>query len=152
NSGMLMRKGSVHEGGVRVPCFVRWPGKWKGDRDIDRIAAHIDMMPTLLSACDVALPPKLHVDGESLTPLLDGGAKVDWPDRTLFFQWHRGDVPELYRACAARSQKWRLVQPDGVQKPPAKHIFKLYNMEHDPLEMNDIAGKHPDMVAKMKKE
>jgi arylsulfatase A-like enzyme len=45
-SGMRGRKGTVFEGGTRVPFFVRWPGGFKGDRDIDRIAAHIDIAPT----------------------------------------------------------------------------------------------------------
>src|SRR5262249_44674167 len=63
NSGMLMRKGSVHEGGVRVPFFVRWPAHLPADRDIDRIAAHIDIVPTLCAACDATLDKKLKIDG-----------------------------------------------------------------------------------------
>jgi arylsulfatase A-like enzyme len=151
NSGLLMRKGSVHEGGVRVPCFVRWPAQLPGDRDIDRIAAHIDLAPTLLDACGVAAPKKVQFDGKSLVPLLRGD-KVDWPDRTLYVQWHRGDEPELYRAFAARSQKWRLVQPEGATaKLPAKVTFKLYDMEKDPFEEHDVAAQHPDVVTAMKK-
>ncbi len=153
NSGMLMRKGSVHEGGVRVPCFWRWPGHIPADRDIDRIAAHIDVTPTLLAACGVAAPAKVKMDGVSLWPLLNGSHTGAWPDRNLFFQWHRGDVPELYRACAVRSQSWRLVQPEGAgEKKDGKRIFKLYDMARDPLEQHDIAAQHPDIVAKMKKD
>jgi hypothetical protein len=149
---MLMRKGSVHEGGVRVPFFLRWPRRLRGDRDIDRIAAHIDIAPTLLDATGVARPAKVKFDGVSLLPLLEG-RKVEWPDRTLYVQWHRGDQPELYRAFAARSQNWRLVQPagGGNAKMPAKFTFKLYDMAKDPLEQHDVAAKHPDIVAKMKK-
>jgi arylsulfatase A-like enzyme len=152
NSGMLERKGSVHEGGVRVPFFVRWPGRVPADRDVDRIAAHIDVAPTLLEACGVAAPKGVKFDGKSLLPLLKG-EKVDWPDRTLYVQWHRGDEPEQYRACAARSQKYRLVQPAGAgaKKLPAKFKFQLYDMENDPLEMKDIADKHPEIVAQLKK-
>jgi arylsulfatase A-like enzyme len=151
NSGMLQRKGSVHEGGIRVPCFVRWPAQLPAGRKVERIAAHIDIAPTLLDACGVKKPAKLAFDGTSLLPLLKG-EKVDWPDRTLYFQWHRGDVPQLYCACAARSQKYKLVQPLGAAdgKAPAKPVFKLYDMEKDPLEMRDIADQHPDIVAKMR--
>jgi arylsulfatase A-like enzyme len=151
NSGMLMRKGSVHEGGIRVPFFVRWPGQLPTDRDIDRIAAHIDIVPTLCAACDVTLDKKRKIDGVNLLPLWKG-EKTDWPDRALYFQWHRGDIPELYRACAARSQNWRLVQPEGAgEKPLPKNFrFKLYDMEKDPLEEHDVADRHPDIVAKMK--
>jgi hypothetical protein len=152
NSGMRERKGNVHDGGIRVPCFVRWPARLEAGRKVDRIAAHIDIAPTLLDACGAKKPEKVAFDGVSLLPLLEG-KKGDWPDRTLYFQWHRGDVPQLYRACAARSQKYKIVQPLGAQdgKAPDKPVFKLYDMEKDPFEMNDLAGKHPDIVEKMKK-
>lgn len=151
NSGMLQRKGSVHEGGVRVPCFLRWPAGFKGDRDLAPIAAHIDLTPTIISACGVARPKTVALDGLDLMPLLRGD-KVQWPDRTIYIQWHRGDEPEMNRACAARSQKWKLVQPEGVnQKPGPKAAWKLYDMEVDPLEMNDIAAQKPEIVAAMRK-
>lgn len=151
NSGMLMRKGSVHEGGVRVPFFVRWPAQLPKGRDVDRIAAHIDVVPTLAAACGAALAKDHRVDGKNLLPLWKG-QEIAWPDRTLYTQWHRGEVPQMHRACAARSQKWRLVQPEGVaEKPlPAKLRFKLYDMEKDPFEQRDVADQHPEIVAKMK--
>jgi arylsulfatase A-like enzyme len=154
NSGMRDRKGSVHEGGVHVPCFIRWPAGFPGDRDVTRIAAHIDIAPTLLEACGVTAPAGTRFDGRSLLPLFKGSAAA-WPERTLFFQWHRGDEPEMYRACAARSQKYRLVQPLGVapgSSLPRPLTFELFDMEKDPLEMHDIAAKAPDIVARMKKE
>jgi arylsulfatase A-like enzyme len=151
NSGLLGRKGSVHEGGVRVPFFVRWPGKIPANRDIDRIAAHIDVAPTLLQLCNVSRPEKVAFDGKSLWPLLKG-EKIDWPDRTLHVQWHRGDRPELYRAFAARSQRWRLEQPLGVQpgsKLPKVPRVQLYDMAKDPYQLTDVADKHPEVVKKM---
>lgn len=151
NSGMRERKGSVHEGGVRVPFFVRWPGGFKGGRDVHRIAAHIDVTPTLAEICGGNLPKDRKIDGVSLHSL-GLGESIDWPDRTLYTQWHRGDVPELNRACAARSQKWRLMQPEGVaEKPlPANVRFKLYDMENDPYEERDVAVQQPEVVARMK--
>lgn len=137
NCGLRGRKGTVYEGGIRVPCFVRWPAMLKSGRNIDRIAAHIDILATLLDACGVAIPGGLLLDGVSLLPLLRG-QNVPWPDRTLFFQWHRGDVPELYRACAARSQRYKLV--NGKE---------LYDTATDPGETNDIAATHPDIVERL---
>ena len=95
----------------------------------------------------------MKLDGVSLLPLLKG-EPVSWPDRTLFFQWHRGDVPELYRAFAARSQEYKLVQPNGAGEgqAPAAPEFKLYDMARDPFEMHDIAAAKPDVVARMKRE
>ncbi len=151
NAGMLNRKGNTHEGGIRVPCFVRWPAKLKAGYQVEQIAAHIDIAPTLLDACAVKQPDKVAFDGKSLLPLLKG-EKVDWPDRTLYFQWHRGDEPELFRAFAARSQQFKLVQPLGAnaQKLPDPLPFRLYDMVNDPLEMKDLAAEKPDLVKQMK--
>lgn len=152
NSGMFQRKGSVHEGGIRVPFFVRWSGQFEAGLAVDRIAAHIDITPTLLDLCRAKKPTRVKFDGRSLLPLLRGES-ANWPDRTLYFQWHRGDAPQKYRAFAARSQRYKLVQPAGVPEgawtnPPA---FKLYDMANDPLEFHDLAGKKPDLVQSMKK-
>jgi arylsulfatase A-like enzyme len=153
NAGMLQRKGSTHEGGIRVPCFVRWPGKFAAGRKVDRIAAHIDLTPTLLEIAGAKKPAAVKFDGVSLLPLLKG-EPVSWPDRTLFFQWHRGDVPELYRAFAARSQEYKLVQPNGAGEgqAPAVPKFELYDMARDAFEMHDIAAAKPEVVARMKRE
>jgi arylsulfatase A-like enzyme len=152
NSGMRGRKGTVFEGGTRVPFFVRWPAKLTGDREIDRIAAHIDVAPTVVAACGGAMPQDRAIDGKNLMPLWLG-EPVNWPDRSLFFQWHRGDVPELYRACAVRTQRWRLAQPDGVAEKakfdPTKWL--LFDIQKDPYEMKNVAADNPDVVAQLKK-
>ena len=137
NAGMRGRKGTVYEGGIRVPFLLRWPAAVKPGSKVDRLAAHIDVMPTLLEACGVHLPGSLKIDGRSLMPLLRG--EREWPDRTLYFQWHRGDVPEMYRACAARNQRYKLV--DGKE---------LYDLEADPAEKSDISAAHPETVARMR--
>lgn len=150
NSGMFQLKGTVHEGGIRVPLFVRWPGQLQAGRTVDRIAAHIDLAPTMLDLCGVKPPAGVKFDGLSLAPLLRGH-KVQWPDRTLYFQWHRGDAPELNRCFAARSQEWKLLQPLGAGegKMTQKPAFKLFNMREDSLESNDLALARPEIVARM---
>ena len=137
-AGLRGTKGTVYEGGLHVPCFVRWAGALPAGRKVDRLAAHLDLVPTLLEACGVAKPAGLLLDGASLLPLLRGD-RVEWPDRTLYFQWHRGDVPELYRSCAARSQRYKLV--NGKE---------LYDLVADPGEQHDIGAQHPDLVAQMR--
>ena len=153
NSGMRGRKGTVFEGGTHVPFFVRWPAGFKGDRDIDRIAAHIDITPTLVSACGGEMPKNRTIDGKNLLSLWLG-VPAAWPDRSLFFQWHRGDVPEMYRACAVRTQQWRLVQPNGVAEKAKfdKTKFMLFDIQHDPYEMKDVAADNPAVVADLKKQ
>ncbi len=149
NAGLPRLKGTVYEGGIRAPLFVRWPGAFP-PRTVDRIAAHIDVTPTLLDVCGVARPPAATFDGVSLLPLLTG-TDANWPDRTLFFQWHRGDAPELYRAFAARSQRYKVIQPqgNGENRLPPKFGFELYDLATDPLEQRNIAADQPAIVSRM---
>jgi arylsulfatase A-like enzyme len=152
NSGLHGLKGSVYDGGVRVPCFVRWPEHFAAGKKIEPIAAHIDLTPTLLDACGVDKPGNVQLDGRSLLPLLEGKGS-DWPDRTVYFQWHRGDEPEMNRACAARSPRWKILQAHGTVPGPFTETprFELYDMITDPFETNDVAAKHPDIVATMRR-
>ena len=151
NSGLLDLKGNTHEGGVRVPCFARWPGHFRPGLAVKRIAAHIDLAPTLLELCGVGKPPEVSFDGLSLAPLMRQ-RPVAWPDRTIFFQWHRGDVPELNRACAAVTEDYKLVQPLGAfASPPATdRVFELYDYRGDDQEMRNLAGERPEVVARMR--
>ena len=149
NAGLRGRKGTVYEGGIHVPCFLRWPGHLPGGTVVDRIAAHIDLVPTLLEACGVPAPAGLRLDGKSLWPLLGGRSDVPWPDRTLFFQWHRGDRPEPDRAFAARSQKYKLLRPEpplGSRQVPR---LELYDLNNDPWEEHNLAAEHRQIVARM---
>ncbi|MBM4033104.1 MAG: arylsulfatase [Planctomycetes bacterium] len=139
NAGLRDQKGSVYDGGIRVPFFLRWPARAKAGRKLDPIAAHIDLVPTLAAACGARMPADIKLDGLNLLPLILG-EKAQWPDRTLYVQWHRGDEPILYRSCMARSQRWKLV--NGKE---------LYDMAADPGEKNNVAADHPDVVAKMRK-
>jgi arylsulfatase A-like enzyme len=150
NAGFKGWKGTPFEGGIHQFCFIRWPAQLQAGRRVDRIAAHIDLAPTLLDLCGVPKPPRVKFDGLSLAPLLRG-QRVAWPDRVLCFQWHRGDVPQRYRAFAARSQDWKLVQPLGVvEKWNGKTSLQLYDMAHDPLELHDLAAQEPQRVASLK--
>ncbi len=142
NAGMRGRKGTVYQGGIRVPFFLRWPAAIKPGTSSDRTAAHIDVLPTLL---DIAGAAKLAnnapwMDGRSLLPLLRGDS-ASWSDRTLFTQWHRGDQPEIFRACAARNQQYKLI--DGKE---------LYDLTADPAEKTDIARSRPEIAAGLRRQ
>jgi hypothetical protein len=152
NAGFRGWKGTPFEGGIHQFCFIRWPAGLQSGRRVDRIAAHIDLAPTLLDLCGVPTPEKVTFDGRSLAPLLRG-ERIAWPDRTLFFQWHRGDAPQRYRAFAARCQDWKLVQPLGTgEKWNGKTDFQLYDMARDPFEMHNLAAEKPEVVARLKAE
>jgi arylsulfatase A-like enzyme len=152
NSGLRNRKGTVYDGGIRVPCYVRWPAKLKPGTAVDQPAAHIDLTPTLLEACGAKPAKPVTFDGRSLLPLLTGEKKA-LPDRTLFLQWHRGDAPEKCRAFTAIGPRYKLVQAAGVQ-PNAewKPKYELFDLPTDEFEQTDLAAKLPDEVAKLKAE
>jgi len=154
NSGLRGQKTSVYEGGIRVPFFIRWPGKIEAGGKIDRIAAHIDIFPTLLDLCGIDSPNNTLIDGVSLYPLLNGSTDK-WPDRNLVFQFHRGMIPQRYQNSAVRSQKYKLVSKHGMtiernsELPPLNPEFELYDIENDPGEKDDISTKNPEIVGRM---
>jgi len=138
NAGMRGHKGTVYEGGIRVPFFIRWPEKLS-PKDINEIAAYIDVLPTLLDACNIPKPVGASFDGKSLLPLMLD-KEVEWPERTLFFQ--RGNIPDeqLYGNCAVRTPKYKLV-----------NLKELYDMVADPGEKENIADEFPDVVKQLRK-
>lgn len=140
NAGLRATKGTVYEGGIRVPCILRWPGRWEGGSLNDALAAHIDLVPTLLQACGVSPPRDVALDGTSLAPLLDGAAAPS-ADRLLFIQWHRGDAPEPYNNCAVIGRRWKLI--NGRE---------LYDVEADPAESREVSRDHPALVRRLREE
>lgn len=154
NAGMRGGKSSVHEGGCRVPLFVRWPARFREPRVVRHIAAHIDLYPTLLELCGVPAPAGPPIDGLSLRPLLEGD-DTNWPDRILFTH---NPISETNRyPGAVRTQRYRLVReirgPGGGSKAKAQDNraspWQLYDMEADPGETRDLASQQPDRVARL---
>jgi arylsulfatase/arylsulfatase A len=159
NAGMRGMKTEVYEGGIRSPFFIHWPAKLQAGHSSERVAAHIDVLPTILDGCGVAAPDDLLLDGRSLLPLLTddteaGDTDRGWPDRTLYIQAHRGNRPVMYHNFAARNQKWKLLHPSGfhTENMTGEPEFELYDMEFDPLERNNIAARRPDVVRNMLRE
>jgi arylsulfatase A-like enzyme len=151
NSGLRNRKGTVYDGGIRVPCYVRWPLKLKAGTVIDTPLAHVDITPTLLEMTGAKPTKEVTFDGVSFLPLLTGERKT-LPDRTLFLQWHRGDEPEKYRGFAAIGPRYKLVQAAGTGEGKNwKPKFELFDIPADEFEQTDLAEKLPDEVAKLKK-
>jgi arylsulfatase A-like enzyme len=153
NAGLRGRKGTQYDGGIRVPFFVRWPaGGVDGGRKVDTACAHIDLLPTLADACGVALPADRTIDGINLLSSWKN-LPAKRPDRSLFFQWHRGDAPEKFRGCAVRESQYKLVQAaGGRENEPYEPKFELFDIAADPYEQTDLAARNPDVVARMKME
>jgi len=138
-AGMRGRKGSEYDGGHRVPCFIRWPaGGLEGARDVGRLTAHMDILPTLIEMCGLDKPAGVTFDGDSLVPLLNGQAGT-WPERTLVVDSQRVENPEKWRQSAVMTDRWRLI--NGKE---------LYDMTADPGQKEDVAGDHPPVVDKLR--
>jgi arylsulfatase A len=160
NAGLRGTKSSIYEGGIRVPFLIRWPNKIKAGAKLPHIAAHIDILPTILDACDaVNINQERIIDGRSLLPLLTT-PEQPWPDRTLFFQHNANHEPLMYSHFAVRSQNYKLVQAlpnprDSVLDIGEYDIrsqlgnLELYDIENDPSEINDIARSNPQLVESM---
>ena len=129
NGGMRGRKGSTDEGGVRSPCFIRWPGKIAPGTMIPQIAGAIDLLPTVAAMTKAPLPKDKALDGNDLSPLLLG-KKTDWPERMIFNTFN-GRI-------SVRTQQYRLDQ-NGL----------LYDMIADPGQTKDVAGKQPVVARKL---
>lgn len=173
-AGLHGLKGTPYENGIRVPGFVRWPAAIPGAAKVARPTAHIDVLPTVLDACGVPVPAGVRVDGRSLMPLLKDPS-CDWPDRTLFFQWDSREAPRRGRCYAVVTERWKLVQPVGIDNGKQMHIcerynelcrlqnrgertivgeprHELYDLIADPGERKDLAVEHPEIVVRMRQQ
>lgn len=140
NSGMRGTKGTVYEGGIRVPLFVRWPGHIREGSVCERLAAHIDILPTVCEYAGVGLPRSLRIDGKSLVPLLEGHTG-GWADRTMFSQWHRGDQPIPRESAAVLTERYKLVLQRDL--PGGRELFDLVK---DPGETTNLADEVPHIA------
>ncbi|CAA6677807.1 MULTISPECIES: arylsulfatase [unclassified Lentimonas] len=152
NAGMRGRKSSIYEGGQRVPFFIYWPeGDLTGGKDIETLAAHLDVLPTLAELCGMDVPDAYDVDGLSLVPLLKGEAS-SWPRDHLVIQHHGGRIfstplDEPLADTVVMTETWRLVNSWRVIR---EHNFKLYDIENDFSQENDISADHPEVVEQLK--
>lgn len=145
NAGMRGKKSSVYDGGHRVPFFIHWPaGKLVGGCDIDTLAAHIDVLPTLADLCGIAVPESHQPDGLSLVPLLND-SKEPWPRKHHFVQFHGGagssTAPAPFANSVVLTERWRLVNTAQQE---------LYDIQADPAQRNNVAEQHPDVVAQLR--
>ncbi len=149
NAGMRGLKSSVFRGGVRVPFFWRLPRLSDGNREIETVAAHIDILPTLAELCHAEMPADRIIDGKSFLPLITGKSSPDFENRALFFYWTRR-YPELYSNIALQQGPYRLIGNTNFDAPVED--FELFNFREDEFEQHNILASNKPLAAEMKKE
>lgn len=153
SGGLREGKGTAWDGGTRVPCFVRWPGKVEAGTICNQLLTNMDILPTIVAAAG-ASSPKEKIDGLNFLPLLTG--KTNQSPRELFYVYY--DVNNLK---LIRYKNWELVLPhssqaysagepgkDGKPRPtPVKPVpMALYNLTHDPGTAYDVQKNYPEIV------
>lgn len=162
-AGFRGRKWSLYEGGVRMPCIVRWTGKTPaGQIDRESIVSTLDLLPTLAALAGIDLTKSIHAQGVPSTPsaYFDGldmsaafrGQKMT-RTRPLFWEYGR-DESYLRPAhpldaspnLAIRDGRWKLlVNADGSR-------LELYDFDQSPNEFRNVAGKHPQIAEGLKEQ
>lgn len=119
NGGMLGQKATVHEGGVRVPLFVRWPERIQAGMVVKPNVAHIDLLPTLsrIAGIENLEGKTLPLDGMDVTPLLYGQDDFEMPERNLFV-WRK---PESWSIRTSRYRATETMLHDLMEDPDQKH-------------------------------
>lgn len=136
--GLRGLKGSVYEGGIRVPLIARWPGRIQPGTVSDHVSAFWDMVPTFAELTG-AVPPA-DIDGVSILPTLLGVSGQERHE-ALYWEYHG-----LWNgAQAVRIGDWKGVRLGGHLDEDAP--IELYDLSVDPGEETDLAERHPDLVA-----
>ena len=149
NAGMRGAKATPWIGGTRAASFWRWPGTFMPG-DIAALAAHIDVLPTLMDIARAKTSPGLaqQIEGRSLLPLLKD-PQAPWPDRILVThvgRWPRGKAAESkYAHCSLRNRRWQMVSDTAGSEPS----WQLFDLEADPGERHDVSAQFPEICKKL---
>jgi len=132
------------EGGMRVPCIVRWPGRIPAGRACDELCTTMDILPTLARLAGTKAPADRIIDGKDIWPILSGEAGAASPHEAFFYYY-------LAQLQAVRAGKWKLALPlearwHSFGGAAAKCPATLYDLEADIGETSNVADRHPDVV------
>lgn len=150
NAPLRGAKGTTWEGGMRVPCLVRWPGTVPAGSVCRELASTLDVLPTFakLAGAEAAVPTDRVIDGKDMGPLLTGQAGAKTPHEA-FYYYHLGQLQ------AVRSGPWKLIVPhlahpnQGKPEETVAVSRQLYNLDTDLSETTNVASMHPDVVRRL---
>ena len=132
NKPLRGAKGQMFEGGIRVPCIVRWPDKIPASTTTDEFITSLEIFPMLCNASDTALPKNVKLDGFDMLPILMGKQKS--PRREMFWQ-RRNDK-------GARVDNWKWVK--------SSRGTGLFDLRTDISERRDLSKERPDILKRVK--
>ena len=137
--GLRGRKRHTHEGGIRVPGIIRWPGHIKAGSTSDTPVIGSDIFPTICEIVDIPLPDDRTIDGASLLPMFDD--KPVGRDQPLY--WRNHLAPQEFRV-GLRIGDWKIIGSDDLAS------FELYNIAKDPQETTNLTESEPERFVELK--
>ncbi len=147
NAPLRHGKGNIHEGGIRVPAIVVWPGRVAPGTQSDELIQSIDLYPTFLAASGTAPNPAQELDGLSLLPVLERNAPLK--REAIFTHYpHYVVAPDNLPSTAAWSDHWKCIKEygEGENRQPA---YRLYDLRADIGETTDVSAAHPKVTARL---
>ncbi len=147
-SGLRGRKGSVFQGGVKVPCLMRYPAGFTDQKNVGVTAAHIDIFPTITDICGITELEERLLDGRSLLPWIQGNSN-ETMNRSLFFYWNRR-YPEKYSNMALQKGSYRLVGQTSYHSSTDQ--FQLYDISRDASEKNNLVSIYPEVAESLRRD
>jgi arylsulfatase A-like enzyme len=141
NAPLRGQKGQTWEGGMRVPCIVKWPGQVPAGKVSGGLAAAMDFYPTLASIAGHEISSLPKHDGVNLLPVWRGESAKS--PRGHFFYFLRNNLQ------AVRSGQWKLRHAFDKEKDSHPDKLELYDLSKDPGETRDLAAQHPDVVKRL---
>ncbi len=142
NAPLRGRKGTTHEGGMREPCIVRWPGRVPAGKTCDEVTSTIDILPTFAELAGSRPPMDRTIDGKDIWPLLAGTEGVKSPHAAFYYY-------RLAELQAVRAGNWKLIFPRKQRN--RKLQLSLIDLDADIHEDTNRVEQHPDVVARLTK-
>jgi arylsulfatase A len=156
------KKGSVYEGGIRVPGIVRWPGKVQPGSVSDEPVCGVDLLPTVCAVAGIAAPTDRKLDGTSVLPVFQGGtARRETPLYWHFNQAMGGPLVALrngdWKILATLDKSWAqgtaiTEETESSFKTAELKDFQLYDLRHDIGEATDLAQTRPEKLNELKSQ
>ncbi len=143
------RKGQTDEGGMRVPCVARWPGRIPAGTSSDAITSTLDVLPTLAHLAGANPPADRRIDGKNIWPILSGKAGPMAGHQAFYYyqmdqlQAVRSGPWKMFVAMKAKKRNWG--------KPEPAQPLKLFHLKTDIHEDHNVAAKHPKVVAQLQR-